>query len=88
MNAHVCDDANTRSPALPMLLNRYIVGQITDASWQRVMNLLDVPDATSQERLALAAFFRDAIVELGADSVKIPKRGEVESLLDVTRSMS
>ena len=72
-------DLDLRPPA--QLFVRYINGQIADASWMHVMNAFDADDVTPQERQALASFFRDALVDLGAEAVEVPRQEEVPTLL-------
>lgn len=76
----------TSSTVLPLLLARYVAGQITDLVWTQIMSIFDEGDAaTRQERTALAAFLCDALDDLGPQALKMPPATEVQDLLLATR---
>ena len=64
--------------ALPFLFRRYVAGQITRTSWEQFMRLFDAETITAEERMGLAAFFRDALDEMEPEEVAWPAAGEVE----------
>lgn len=71
---------------LPFLFRRYVAGQITQTSWEQFMQLFDAETITTEERVALAAFFSDALAEQASQEVKWPKLDEVEELLGHARA--
>jgi hypothetical protein len=71
--------------ALSTLLTRYVAGQIGDTTWERFMEIFDTGEATQQERLALAAFYSDALEEMGVRAIKVPVLEELQELLAETR---
>lgn len=87
MNTNLTPARAGRLSALSVLFARYVSGQITDAAWAGMMQTLDEHDATAQERLALAYFFRDALDEVGGDAVSLPRKHEVEDMLAAMRSV-
>lgn len=72
---------------LPGLLDRYVTGDLAEPSWRQLSQALDTEDATPQERLAMAAFFGDALRESGsgAGAFDWPKPDEVQDLLGALR---
>ena len=72
---------------LPDLLIQYITGQINEPSWSRLTEALDfgAGEATSEERMAMAAFFDDAALEGDIEDFDLPDTDEVEDLLSETR---
>ncbi len=74
------------SAAFLTLLSHYMSGEITLNSWQQMMKLLDTSAVSRQERIALAAFFDDAVVDIGADDLKIPLVKEANDLIKAIRA--
>jgi len=73
-----------RAEALSLLLGRYIAGEIAEAQFADVTELLDETDASSEERAAFARFYLDA---LSADGdVKMPKTEDLGDFLDIARA--
>lgn len=73
-----------RAQALSLLLGRYIVGEIAEAQFADVTELLDETDASSEERAAFARFYLDA---LSADGeVKMPKTEDLNDILNIARA--
>lgn len=72
--------------ALPFLFRRYVAGQITQTSWEQFMHLFDAETITPDERIGLAAFFRDALAEMEPEEVEWPVVSEVEELLTSARA--
>ena len=72
---------------LPDLFVHYITGQLNEPSWSRLTQALDFNsgEATSEERLAMAAFFDDAALEGDFDDFDLPDADEVQDLLSETR---
>ncbi len=73
------------SSALPMLLARYVNGQIAEIAWHNLMRVFDTNEISFGERLALARFVNDLLMEKRTGSVHIPKIEEVMDLLTETR---
>lgn len=73
------------SSAMFLLLRQYLAGRIADTAWNDFMHAFDTRGRTQDEQHALAAFFSDAMTDLGEDAVKIPKRDEVEALMTAIR---
>jgi len=71
--------------ALPMLLARYVNGQIAEVAWHNLMHVFDADEITSGERLALARFVNDLLMEKGPGAVHVPKVDEIKDLLTETR---
>lgn len=71
---------------LPFLFRRYVTGQINQTSWEQFMHLFDAEAITSDERVGLAAFFRDALAEMESEEMEWPALGEVEELLTYARA--
>ncbi len=71
--------------ALPMLLARYVNGQIAEIAWHNLMHVFDADEITSGERLALAKFVNDLLRERGTRAVNIPALDEIKDLLTETR---
>ena len=65
---------------LVRLLAHYVAGDISDAAWRRITNLLDAA-AAAPHREALARFLEDALRDLGPGNVKLPKVDEAEELI-------
>ncbi len=74
-----------RPAALTALFVRYVTGQIEEPTWKRVSGFVDSSSATAEEREAMAAFAHDAVVELGADLVKLPTTSEARAVLKEIR---
>ena len=73
-----------RDEAVSLLLGRYIAGEIAEAQFADVTELLDETDASSEERAAFARFYLDA---LSADGdVKMPKTDDFGDFLDIARA--
>jgi len=73
-----------RAEALSLLLGRYIAGEIAEAQFADVTELLDETDASSEERAAFARFYLDA---LSADGeVKMPKTEDLGEILNIARA--
>lgn len=68
------------------LLLRYIAGQIEDAPWRQFMQAVDAEGATTQERVALAAFVHDLVADHGPDGLKLPDSAEIQDVLGVSRA--
>ncbi len=73
-----------RAQALSLLLGRYIAGEIAEAQFADVTDLLDETDATSEERAAFARFYLDALAVEG--EVKMPKLEELNDVLNIARA--
>lgn len=73
------------STALPRLFARYVTGQITEPSWQSLMNLFDADSVTVQERMAMAKFFNDLVEDFGPQALFTPRLEEAVALLVDTR---
>ena len=81
---HALAHANTtdlQPSALPFLFRRYVAGQIRQTSWEQFMHLFDAEAITADERVALAAFFCDALSEMESEEVHWPACDEAEELL-------
>lgn len=80
---HALTHSNTelQLSALPFLFRRYVAGQIRQTSWEQFMHLFDAEAITTDERVALASFFCDALSEMESDDVHWPAGDEVEELL-------
>jgi hypothetical protein len=70
---------------LRTLFLRYVSGEISEISWSEFMSAFDTVNASSDEREAFARFYNDAVHDLGADKVRVPKQEELEELLSATR---
>lgn len=76
-----------RPAALTSLFVRYVTGQIEDMTWKRVSGFVDGSAAeTPEEREAMAAFAHDAVIELGAEAVKLPTPTEARDVLAEIRA--
>ena len=73
-----------RTHALSLLLGRYIAGEIAEAQFTDVNDLLDDTNATSEERAAFARFYLDALSYDG--EVKLPKPEELNDILTIARA--
>ncbi|QXD16875.1 hypothetical protein GQ464_008030 [Rhodocaloribacter litoris] len=73
------------SSALPLLLARYVRGQIAEPAWHNLMHVFDAEDLTVPERLALAKFVNDLLVEQGR-IFQMPRPEEIRDLLAETRT--
>ena len=71
---------------MPKLFARYVSGQIDDMPWSNLMDAIDADALSSQERMAMAEFFSDALEEFGPDAMSIPKLDEMQDLLTQTRA--
>ncbi len=71
--------------SFPVLLARYVQGDIDNSMWKRLMALLDADGVTEPERMALARFVNDVVSENGPQSLFVPKEEEVKDLLSETR---
>ena len=80
MHALTQRDTELQLSALPFLFRRYIAGQIQQTSWEQFMHLFDAEAITTDERVALAAFFCDALAEMEPDDVHWPAINEVDEL--------
>lgn len=61
-------------------------GEIRDTAWARFMNVMDSEDFTSEDRSALASFFKDALDEYGTDQdIYIPMLSEATSFNEPLR---
>lgn len=76
--------APARRSALTTLLTRYLAGEIADARWHALNNVLDAADQSPDERAAFAAFCMDASFE--QEGSELPSIEEVETLLAVARA--
>lgn len=74
-----------RSTAMMALLRQYLAGRIADTAWNDFMHAFDTKGRTQDEQHALAAYFSDAMTDLGEHAIKIPKRDEVEALMTAIR---
>ena len=72
---------------LPDLFVHYITGHITELSWSRLTQALDFDagETTSEERMAMAAFFDDAALEGDIEDFDLPDADEVKDLLSEMR---
>ena len=73
-----------RAQALSLLLGRYITGEIAEAQFADLTELLDETDASSEERAAFARFYLDALSTDG--EVKMPKNEDLRDFLDIARA--
>lgn len=71
--------------SFPVLLARYVQGDINDSMWKRLMTLLDADGVTEPERMALARFVNEVVAENGQKSLFVPREEEVKDLLSETR---
>lgn len=74
------------STRMPLLFARYIAGQITDQTWGAFTDVIDSLEASLEERTALAAFFSDAIEDLGLDVIKLPQQKDAEAMVVALRT--
>lgn len=86
MRTHLHSIRNQEVSAHSLLFARYLAGQIPDAAWQQIMNILDAEGTSMEERVALASFLSDACGEVGPESVKVPRLEEVEDFVTLTRA--
>ena len=70
--------------ALTTLLSRYLAGEIADARWAALNNVLDCADQSPDERAAFAAFYMDASFE--QEVAELPSMEEIRNLLEVARA--
>ena len=73
-----------RAQALSLLLGRYLAGEIADAQFAEVTDLLDETDASAEERAAFARFYLDALSTDGI--VKMPKTDDLGEILTIARA--
>ncbi len=73
-----------RVNAMSLLLARYITGEIAEAQFADVTDLLDETDASANERAAFARFYLDALTLDG--DVKMPRTEEVSEILNIARA--
>ncbi|HLT47388.1 MAG TPA: hypothetical protein VK002_09185 [Rubricoccaceae bacterium] len=73
-----------RAPALPLLLARYIAGEVAEAQLFGLTDLFDAADVSAEERTAFARFYLDALAEDG--DVRLPKAEELTALLALARA--
>jgi hypothetical protein len=85
LSDYIAMDARLSATRMPLLFARYVAGQITEASWRAFSDVIDALDASSEERIALMAFFNDAIEDLGVDAVKLPRPKEAETVVATAR---
>ena len=78
--------APARLPAAQLLFARYLIGQIAESTWARIMETLDLEAASAEEREAIAEFYLHALRDLGSDGVKLPRPDEVADLLAAIRA--
>ena len=71
--------------SFPVLLARYMHGDIPDTMWTRLMRLFDADGVTAPERMALARFVNELVAEGLDKSLQVPREEEVKDLLDDTR---
>ena len=78
---------NTRhaDSALAHLFIRYMEGQITQKSWERLMQNFDHQGMTTMERKAYARFMKDVIDDGMVQSLNVPKPDEMDELLHEIR---
>lgn len=76
---------DTRSSAMLLLLKQYLAGRIADTAWNAFMHACDMEGRSQDEQHALAAFFSDAVTDLGDEAVKAPQGDEVEALMSAIR---
>lgn len=72
--------------SFPVLLARYMRGEIGDPVWSRLMQLLDASDVTGTERIALARFVNELVDEGGPEALSVPLESEAQDLLQDTRN--
>ena len=74
-----------RLPALALLMARYVAGQIAEAQFHAVSDLLDEADVSPDERAAFARFYLDALAA-GEDAAALPRADELADLLALARA--
>ena len=66
------------------LLTRYLAGEIADARWAALNNVLDSAEQSPDERAAFAAFYMDASHE--QEIAEMPSMEEIKKLLEIARA--
>ena len=70
-------NGSVRPHDMTFLFAQYMNGSIRETAWNRFMAFMDCDRGTSNDRDALAAFFKDALDEFGGDSdIFIPMLSE------------
>lgn len=79
--------ATLRTPhaSFSLLFARYVRGEIGDAIWTNLMELLDAADVDTNERLAFARFASEVVSESGPSALRIPRDQEARDILIDTR---
>ncbi len=73
--------------ALSLLFARYVAGQIAEGQWQAFATTYDAAGLDAESRAALAAFYNDAVAEIGP-AVRMPTPEDVTDLLPVLRGQA
>ena len=78
--------SRSHTTVFPVLLMRYLSGQIAENTWQRFMSIVDSKVTSQKERIALARFFNELVAEQGPEVSNMPKESEIEDLLENIRA--
>lgn len=71
--------------AYAVLLARYVAGEIAESALDAVCSAIDDTEATSDERLAFARFYLDALAA-GESDLALPRADEVADVLQIARA--
>lgn len=71
--------------AYAALLTRYVVGDLEEQTFDALCSTLDDSVATSDERLALAGFYLDALAA-GDTAHALPRADEIADVLTIARA--
>jgi hypothetical protein len=71
--------------ALSDLLSHYVVGNLPDATFSSVCDLMEEALASADERLAFAGFYLDAL-SAGETDLALPKPEEIMDVIQIARA--